>query len=295
MKKITFCIALLCACLSMQAQLLWKISGNSLEKPSYLFGTHHLAPIRIMEDITELRPALQSVDQVVGELVMSEMQNPEAMMKIQQMAVMSDGTTLNTLFTPGQYALVNSCTKEHMMLDLDMMPVLKPTAIQNNLIVLLYIKTIGDGYDPQFQLDGFIQKIGADNGNKVIGLETPEFQLDLLFNKTPLPRQATQLLCLVENIEKNMQNAKKLTDAYMEQDLDAMWALALEREGNQCDPLTEEWEALTDGRNLAWIEQLPAILEEGSSFIAVGALHLIGETGLINQLKKLGYQLEPMN
>ncbi|MCD8079283.1 MAG: TraB/GumN family protein [Bacteroides sp.] len=294
MKKTIASIVFLCACFSMQAQLLWKISGNGLEQSSYLFGTHHLAPIRIMEDIVELRPALNRADQVVGEMVMSNLHDPEIMMQMQQMILMPGDTTLSMLFTPEQYTLINSYTKENIMLDMDVVSVLKPTVIQNNLVVALYLKLIGDGYNPQFQLDSFIQKIGADNGKKILGLEDPAFQFDLLFNKSTLSRQAALLLCLVENIDKNMQNARELTEAYMAQDLEKMEALALERDGTQCDPLPGEWEAMVDNRNVSWAQQLPDILREGSTFIAVGALHLPGRNGLLSLLREQGYQLEAL-
>ena len=45
-------------------------------------------------------------------------------------------------------------------------------------------------------------------------------------------------------------------------------------------------------RNVKWLEKLPAMMSEKSSFIAVGCLHLIGEGGLIEGLRKLGYKVE---
>ena len=50
MKRITFLITLLFA-LTCQAQLLWKVSGGTLEKPSYLFGTYHLMPSAFVDSV----------------------------------------------------------------------------------------------------------------------------------------------------------------------------------------------------------------------------------------------------
>ena len=47
MKKLFTLAFLLVAAFNVQAQLLWIISGNGTEKPSYIFGTHHLSPIPI--------------------------------------------------------------------------------------------------------------------------------------------------------------------------------------------------------------------------------------------------------
>lgn len=46
--------------------LLWKISGNGLEKPSYLFGTHHLVPLSFMDSIADIHDAFGNTEQTVG-------------------------------------------------------------------------------------------------------------------------------------------------------------------------------------------------------------------------------------
>ena len=45
-------------------------------------------------------------------------------------------------------------------------------------------------------------------------------------------------------------------------------------------------------RNKAWAEKLPAIMKAAPTFVAVGALHLPGEKGLLNLLKRQGYTVE---
>ena len=59
--------------------------------------------------------------------------------------------------------------------------------------------------------------------------------------------------------------------------------------------MTEEYKkALVDTRNLNWIGKLTKMLETKSGVVAVGCLHLVGETGLIKQLQKKGYKVEPV-
>ena len=52
--------------------------------------------------------------------------------------------------------------------------------------------------------------------------------------------------------------------------------------------------ALLDNRNQKWAEMLPAQMQEKPLFIAVGALHLPGENGMINLLRQKGYQVDPV-
>lgn len=53
---------LLSLALGVRAQLLWKVSGNGLEKPSYIMGTHHLAPLSITDSIASLPQAMEQAE-----------------------------------------------------------------------------------------------------------------------------------------------------------------------------------------------------------------------------------------
>ena len=73
-------IVFILACLSLtscaqagnkqETGLLWKISGNKLEQPSYLFGTHHLVQLSYLENIDGVEEAFMATEQTVGEVDM---------------------------------------------------------------------------------------------------------------------------------------------------------------------------------------------------------------------------------
>lgn len=291
MKKILGILLFTSLALTAQAQLLWKVSGNGLTKPSYIIGTHHLAPFSILDSIKGWRPAFASTEQVYGELVMKETQSSAAMQTLQQKMMTGSDTTFQSLFSPQEYAMIHSTTQENLKFDLTMMPKLRPSFLLNHLIIALYMKQVG-GFNPQEQLDTYFQTVAAAENKKVGGLETLDFQFNLLFNGTSLKRQAQLLLCQLNNLDKVIDQLKELTSAYMKQDLDALFQLSEKREGNQCDPLPGEMEATLDNRNKAWAEKLPAIMKEAPTFVVVGALHLPGENGLLKLLKKQGYTVE---
>lgn len=293
MKSFIGAILFICVAISANAQLLWKVTGNGVDAPSYIMGTHHLAPFSIMDSIAGLRQAMRETQQVYGELKMSELESPATMQLMQKSMMIDSDTTLTTLFSPEDYATVNKFCKENMMMDLSMAPKLKPAYLLNNVVVMAYVKHVGK-FNPQEQLDTFFQSQASKNGKKVDGLETPEFQFNLLFNGASLQRQAQLLMCTLHNIDSEVENIKKLTDAYMRQDLRTMLEISEQRKGNQCDPLPGEEDAMIFNRNKAWAEKLPAILKAAPTFVAVGALHLPGEKGLLNLLKKQGYTVEPV-
>ncbi|WP_294608203.1 TraB/GumN family protein [uncultured Bacteroides sp.] len=293
MKKILGILLFIGIALNANAQLLWKISGNGQEKPSYILGTHHLVPLSIKDSIAGLPQAIDGTAQVYGEVVMSEAMSPEFMQTMQQSMMIAGDTTLQALFTPEQYEAVGKVVKENMMADIAMLAKLKPAAITQQLTVILCMKHLG-GFNPQEQLDTYFQQQAIQNGKKVGGLETLQSQINVLFNSQTLQRQANLLYCLVSDIDKAMDQTKRLNEAYKAQKLDDMLKLMEERDGNSCDPLPGEMEALLDNRNKAWIEKMPTIMKDAPTLFVVGAGHLPGNNGVLNLLKQAGYSVEPM-
>lgn len=293
MKKILGLLLFISFTLSANAQLLWKISGKGLEKPSYIFGTYHLSPLNIKDSIAAMPQVMSDTKQVYGEVVMADMMNPAAMQSMQQQMMMPKDTTLQSLFTPEQYELVGKAVKENMMADIAMLQQLKPAAITQQLAVIIYMKHT-PGFNPQEQLDSYFQQQAQQQGKKVGGLESVQSQINILFNGQTLQRQANLLHCAVSDIDKVVDQSKRLIKSYQAQDLNEMLNLMEERDGNSCDPLPGEMEALLDNRNIAWVEKMPAIMTEAPTLFVVGAGHLPGDKGVLKLLKQQGYTVEAM-
>ncbi len=293
MKKIISLLLLICLVQSAHAQLLWKISGNGLEKPSYVFGTYHLSPLGIKDSIAALPQAVNETTQVYGEVVMSEMMSPAFMQSMQQQMMMPKDSTLQSLFTPEQYEEVGKVIKENMMVDIAMLAQLKPAAITQQLAVILYMRHT-PGFNPQEQLDNYFQQQAQQQGKKVGGLETVQSQIDILFNSQTLKRQAELLHCMAHDIDRTVGQVKRVIAAYEKQDLNVVLQLLAERHGDACDPLPGEMEALIDNRNKAWAEKMPAIMSEAPTLFVVGTGLQPGDNGLLNLLQQQGYTLEAL-
>lgn len=294
MKKFFAFLMLLCITLGANAQLLWKISGNGLEKPSYIFGTHHVAPLSMKDSIAGMAEALKETSQVYGELVMEEMMKPEMMMKMQQAMMLPADTTLKSLFTQAQYDSIAPVVKENIGVELTMFDKLKPAALSAQLAVVLSVKAV-KGYNPQEQLDTWFQTQAKQAGKKVGGLETMESQINILYNSQSLKRQAQQLYCSATHIDYGIDMTRRLAEAYLNQDLDKLLEITEEKMGNACDSTSEEEEALIYGRNANWAKQMPGIMKQASTLFVVGAGHLPGEHGVLKLLEKQGYTVEAMN
>ena len=285
--KLSFIMLLAFVCvMQLNAQILWKVSGNGLKSPSYLFGTHHLIE---SEKVPELQKALNfvnEVDAVVSEIDMSDMQALQ--MKIMQGAMMQ-GKTIKDLVSAEDYTLVDAAFKELLGVGLDQLGAFKPAMLSTMYGVMQYSKTKKLAKEPE-ALDMIIQKAGKKANKEIVALETAEEQMEVLFNSLSLEKQAELLVKAIKEKEKGIAQMQKLDEAYLSGDLKKMEALYSEDED-----MTEEYKkALVDTRNLNWIGKLTKMLETKSGVVAVGCLHLVGETGLIKQLQKKGYKVEPV-
>ena len=174
-------------------------------------------------------------------------------------------------------------------LTLGALDVMKPACVTQMVIVGVMGKKV-PGFNPQEQLDSWFQEQAKNAGKKIIALETPEQQGELLYCTLPLAKQAEAMVKLLENPDEAVEEAESLNAAYFSRDLDRMDALSRESSDTP-----EFYEAMLLARNRAWLAELPEILKQGSNFIAVGALHLAGADGLVAQLRKMGYTVEAVN
>ena len=293
MKKTFAIVMLLCITLGAKAQLLWKISGNGLDRPSYVMGTHHMAPLSIKDSIANLQLAIDQTNQVYGEIIMGGSTNPETVMMMQQAMVLPADTTLKSLFTQEQYDTIASVVKNYMGVDMALLDKLKPAAITTQLAVALAMKSL-KGFNPQEQLDTWFQTQAVEAGKKVCGLETIDKQLNFLYNSQTLTRQAILLHCTATHIDQGVDQAIRMTKAYMKQELDELLAIMEEKMNNDCDSTPEEMDVLIYNRNADWARQLPDIMKQSPTLFVVGAGHLPGPKGLLKLLQKQGYTVEAM-
>lgn len=270
--------------------LLWKVSGNGLTQPSYLFGTHHLIPITFLDSVSGIHDAFENTEQAVGELDMGNMSQMQ--MKIMGESTMPAGITFDSFLSATDVTLLDSILTRLMGVGLGQLGTLKPALLSNLISVTLYQQ-----YYPSLSsgksLDQYFQEEALKRNRPVIGLESTEDQIHVLLNSQTLDRQAELLICMVKHPELLKEQMDKLQVAYHAQDIKALLELYEEEMPDDPCPSTEEEKNLLNrDRNRKWLEKLPAMMADKPSFIAVGCLHLPGKDGLIEGLRKLGYRVE---
>jgi uncharacterized protein YbaP (TraB family) len=268
---------------SSENSLLWKVTGKGL-KPSYLFGTFHLLTNAFVDTLPLVMSAYKSAEAVVGELIIdSTIRAP--MMEAQILK----GTTLQKVLPDTLYARTSNWFKEEAGLDIMKLNQLNPITVMTVALAITKQK-----YFPnkpgEIQLDAYFQQRALKENKKILGLETIQAQINAMFKQLTLTRQIE----LLDETFKGRDGIKTaiatMNDAYVRNDLNALHQLMY---GATYKP--EEMKPLLDDRNNNWMQQLPALMSKQSLFVAVGALHLVGESGLVNQLRKKGYTVTPIN
>lgn len=271
------------------AQILYKVEGNDSKAPSYIFGSHHLSPLSIVEE-SGVMQYFDQTEQVVGEIDLTIDPMSLAMTLQPHMMAPADSTLSVLLAGEDMDALNAQFQKWAPMpgMQLQMLDPLKPLAV-SNLMVVAMSNEVMPGYDPNQQLDTYFFKKGQETGKKITALETPEYQGTVLFDMTPLSVQAEALIEMLKNPEESLEAAKKLSDAYQKRDLNAMIELSKED-----DTHPEFMELILYKRNADWMTKLPDLLKETPTFVVVGALHLAGPQGIIEGLKSDGFTITPI-
>jgi len=289
MKRISLLLTVIAFALSVNAQLLWKVTGNGLDKPSYLFGTHHIAPVSILDSITGFKDALASVDRVYGEIDMSKMTDGAVQMKMMQMVMAPADSTLSKVIPADVLKNVDKLLTEfNVPANTAQLEPLKPASVATTVSVLLAKKAFPD-FDPAKQLDQTIQAMARERNVPVEGLESIDHQLNVLFG-TPISEQAQSLIKTLSDTQQAIETTQLMADAYITGNLSRLNDLMHDPETGMDD---EEAKKLITDRNNAWLEILLGMIPTASVMVVVGAGHLPGDTGLISQLRKAGYKVEP--
>ena len=283
-----------------QAQLLYSISGNGLDKPSYVMGTYHFASSSFTKEIPGFSKAMAEVGQVCGEVVMEDMMKPENLMKMQKAMMLPDGQKLQQILSKEEMDALNATMKELLGADLNnpavgaQMGQFTPAALLVQLTSLLYLKK-----DPSFDvndgIDTYVQTQAKKDGKGVMGLETIDFQIKALLQGQTLERQKQLLVCFIEHKDYYLQQTDDIVKAYYLKDLEGIKTSSEEKIlGDGCDSTDEEDELLIYGRNADWLTKMPAIMKEKPTLFAVGAAHLVGEKDVLHLLRQAGYKVTPM-
>lgn len=269
---------------AVENSIFWEIRGKDLTQPSYLFGTYHLLGSHYADSLTNVMSRFYTCRTMVGEIVYDSTVMPHLLQ-----AARMNGTTLDKLLSPTIYNQTANWLKELSGYELKYLDTFNPMTVQLLLMTALQQKYYPMNATTEVPLDLYFQNLAKQSQRPIAGLESFDDQVKALYNQFTYERQAELLTSYVLEKDKAAREIMTLLNLYRQQKLDQ-----LEHALDTQDYSETEIQVLTSDRNKKWIAVLPALLRDGPTFIAVGALHLPGENGLINLLRKAGYTVNPL-
>ncbi len=283
MKKLFFALSTLLY-FSLSAQynsLLWKISGNGLQKPSYLFGTMHTSDRRVLNMSNAAMPYFAEANMYAMELDPKESFNLSLVSKL----MMGKGHSLKAMIPEREYLILDSIVKQQVGFSMKLFDNMAP------IFVMTILQTAGIESGDSSQkgeqvLDLFFYEKAKKEKKKTMGIETLDEQLDAL-NTLSYQEQADMLVEELRKYENSEDVMQEMVRHYLAQNLDSLLLL------NDKDPMPEKfYKALITDRNRRMANRIADFTAKQQVFIAVGALHLPGEKGVIELLRKKGFLVE---
>lgn len=262
---------------AISSSLLWKIEGNGLSEPSYLFGTIHL----ICEADFEIKEKVSSAFNSTSNLVLEvNMTDPKEIAAMQEM--MNSPTTLSSRLNEKERIEANEILTKYIGITLQQAEHIAPSGLLSTSVYNALPCKPAELKFFEFEL----VRLAKEQHKTVAGLETIDSQMAAIDKAYTLQ----QLLGQIKLKDEYVKVIADMVKFYKDENIPALESKIKDR--RFMDEKAEVF-MLTE-RNRAWVKRIPAIVEKESTFFAVGAGHLYGKTGLIELLKQQGYKVTPV-
>ena len=261
--------------------MLWRIeSGRSA--PSFLLGTIHSSDPRVLQWPAKVNDALKHARCLVMEMTLES----DTFFKLGSAMMFTDDHDIADLLGPSDYRRLRVAMADQPLPE-NFLRKMKPW------VLMAMLSQPGSGSKEFMDMRLYRRALG--DGKRVFGLETVDEQL-AVFEGMTMEDQVALLKAALDQAEELPGMTAQMVDTYLTGDLEALAALAEAFAQKDNSALQARFmRRLNDERNERMVERLLPRIEEGGAFIAVGALHLAGPTGLIRQLSKRGCRLTPVN
>lgn len=262
---------------SFDAGLLWKVERAGTTS-SYLFGTMHSDDPGVVKLPEPVQRAFDQAQSLTLEVVL----DPQSLLSMTSALLMTDGNTLESVIGRRLYERTVAVMSTRGMPEM-LVANMKPWAVA----VILMTPPGNNGV----VLDHVLYQSAVATGKEVHGLETVAEQMGL-FDDLSRKDQITLLEDTLDNLDIMGQLLDEIQAAYLDRDLKRLLELneASMRDSDPQLAATFNRKVIVE-RNYRMAERMQSRLSEGQQFIAVGALHLAGEEGLLKLLSQRGYRL----
>ena len=278
----------LCTCVAWAqppVPLLWKVSDA--DNSVYLLGSMHLLTEADYPLASAVDAAFADSAQLVFEIAPDQLDPAHLAQTMLHAATRSDGKTLQqSLPMPTWKALQAYAQTQGIVV----------AALQNYkawfvALMVMMGESQKAGVNPALGLDQHFMQRAAQAGKATAGLESAESQI-ALFDGMGAQAQLQFLQEALADAPHTQTQMDELLVAWRQADEAALERLGLKDLRRDYPAL---YQSVNLARNRAWLPRIEALLRDShrdNALVVVGALHLLGDDGLVRQLVRKGYRVQ---
>lgn len=264
------------------APALFKVEKNGTS--SYLFGTVHVGDASMKGLPEKVTKAIDQSEQVVVEVDISKLTPLQMQQRSMPFMMLKDGKTLQTELSKQNYNKLKDYFAKKSI-DIAMFNGLKPWAV---MVTMMQIEFQNAGFSDQTGIDKQVLAYAKKQNITIGELETLEQQLQMFDGMALLSNE------MIEETFEQLADINtyfiKLVNAWKNGDMDTLTKYYnMSFDESNYGEISEQ--VMLVNRNNKWVEQLVPRLTNEKLFIAVGALHLPEQHGLIKQLTDAGFTI----
>ena len=266
-----------------QKGLFWQIKKSGV-KASYVFGTIHSEDIRVNKLPNKIQFYFDKANSVSLEMLLDM---PTMLKASAAMLITDEDQSLDKLIGEELFTQVTEALRKYNV----------PPIIAKRLKPWAIVATLSTPPPESGDfLDLFLYKEAMKLEIDTYGLEKVEEQLSV-FENLSLKEQIILLEETIEHIDEMPEMFAKLHELYLQRDLTELQKFSIEymMKNSENKALTNTfYKRIVNDRNITMVDRMIKRLREGNAFIAVGALHLPGEKGILKLLENKGYKIKPI-
>ena len=267
------------------ASPVWAVHGarNTL----YLAGSIHMLPAGDAALPPGFAHAYADSARLVREMDLAKFDPMEAMSWMMDHGTLPAGTSLRGVLGEQRYGRV-SAAAAGLGLPMSGLDTLAPWVVGIEITDLAYEHA---GFDPEQGVEEQLVRRAAKDGKPTAGLETLPEELGSLTGLSSAD-QIRMLDQTVDDLKDLRSEMREVTGAWRHGDAARLARLL----SSEYDAFPSLYKPLVSDRNRRWLPQLQELLKRSdNSLVVVGALHLVGDGGLLELLHQQGYTITQLD
>ncbi len=272
--------------------LLWKVSDA--DNAVYLLGSFHLLKPDDYPLSSDVNDAFADAGSLVFELPPEEMNSPQLALQMMQAALRSDDSRLDGELPPviaaklAAWESANAPLLAGMGMTPERLQMFEPWFVG---LMISLVEMGKHGLDPKLGLDQHFIAAAGFAHKPTSGFETGAEQIGFLDGMSPVEQRQFLDEALAE-ASGGEAEIDRLHEAWRNGDADAIWnEMAVDMQSRY----PNLYRRINVERNDAWVPKIAAMLDTPGKqdvLVVVGALHLLGDDGVVEKLRAKGYAVE---